>query len=232
VNTDIRNALAGLGPFFSVDAHANHAIPQPPWAPIPTLTAPGERTLAGRVGRVRSALAAGGQREAAEIELRVAASVTHLGLVARLIAPALASTAFGFGIPWTDSRQVWWQDQLGGPFPLSVPEDARTDPVADFLECTGVASITEEVGRRYRLSSHVVWGNVASALNSAARLFGASRPDLAEAVGAAADSVLADARVTGGALRSGGDFQRHSCCLIYRIAGDRSAICGDCVLRR
>ena len=45
-----------------------------------------------------------------------------------------------------------------------------------------------------------------------------------------ADRVLADPRVDGGVLRSGPEFRRNSCCLIYQLAGDREACCGDCVL--
>jgi ferric iron reductase protein FhuF len=46
----------------------------------------------------------------------------------------------------------------------------------------------------------------------------------------AADAILADPRVDGGELRSGEDFRRKSCCLLYRLTGDRVAVCGDCVL--
>ncbi len=83
-----------------------------------------------------------------------------------------------------------------------------------------------------RVSARVLWGNVASAANSAAQLIAGARPDLGEGAYRAADLILADPRVDGGSLRSGTAFRRSSCCLIYRVGGGRSAICGDCVLAR
>jgi len=73
-----------------------------------------------RIDAVRAALAAG--RPVQRIEHKVAASVTHLGLVARLISPALAFVVTTGHLPCTDLSRVWWQDQLGGAFPLSIPD--------------------------------------------------------------------------------------------------------------
>jgi hypothetical protein len=66
------------------------------------------------------ALAERASRPAAEIEPRVAASVTHPGLVARLIAPSVAAAASGRGLGM-GLGELWWQDILGGAMPLSVP---------------------------------------------------------------------------------------------------------------
>jgi hypothetical protein len=48
------------------------------------------RILRDRVAAVRARLAATGGQAPEAVELRVAASVTHLGLLARLVSPALA----------------------------------------------------------------------------------------------------------------------------------------------
>jgi hypothetical protein len=153
--------------------------------------------------------------------------VAHLGLVARLLAPALAATVLAipglrFGVP-----DLWWQDKLGGPYPLSV---ATTPTPAPANNPSAVYAITMTVADRYRIAPRVLWGNVASAVNSAARLIAAARPDLTTVIYGAADSILADPRIDDGALQAGPHFKRRSCCLIYRLAGTRTAVCGDCIL--
>ncbi len=186
--------------------------------------------LDDRVDRVRAALLdrSGGT---ATVERRVAASVAHLGIVARLVAPAVATRALqapgGRDSVSLAPEDLWWQDVLGGPVPLSgVVVDAPPDPLGG----SAVEALTRLVTRRYALSPSVAWGNVASAANSAAAMVGASRPELAEAARAAADAFLARPEVEGGVLRAGPGFRRRSCCLIYRIAGSREAVCGDCIL--
>ncbi|MEP9412854.1 (2Fe-2S)-binding protein [Gordonia sp. VNQ95] len=212
--------LDELGPFFGVARHAasDHAIT--PWTPMSDLLAdPG--ILTDRVARVRGALAAGGP-----VEERVAASVTHLGLVARIIAPAIAVEALGDPPISLRPDDIWWQDELGGPYPLSV---TAAEPGTDSGDSV-VEALTHLVGDTFGVSARTLWGNVASAANSAAQLIAAARPDLQEAARDAADRLLADGRVEGGALRSGPTFRRRSCCLIYQVSGDRRSVCGDCVL--
>lgn len=84
-----------------------------------------------------SALAETSGRPAEEIEPRVAASVAHFGLVARLVAPSVAAAATRCGLGMR-LGVVWWQDTLGGAMPLPVPFPgaAASDPipVADLLE--------------------------------------------------------------------------------------------------
>jgi hypothetical protein len=45
----------------------------------------------------------------------------HLGIVARLVAPALGAAVLGYraDMPLTG---LWWPGEAGGPVPLSVPE--------------------------------------------------------------------------------------------------------------
>ncbi|WP_420120016.1 (2Fe-2S)-binding protein [Nakamurella sp.] len=246
--------LAGLGPFFAVERHDRSDSPSGPWRPLDQLVRPGV-ALDARVRRVRAALAARGGRPADRIELRVAVSVAHLGLVARLIAPAVGATALGVSLAG-DAGSLWWQDELGGPAPLSVaavPGDvadpasmsATATPEAptrvapggsaagagpDPLAGSAIEAITCACLLGYSVSPRVLWGNVASAAVSAAGLVGTARPELAGAARAAADAMLADRRVEAGALRAGPEFRRRSCCLIYRLAGSTAAVCGDCVI--
>ena len=67
---------------------------------------------------MRAALARG--RSPDIVELRVAASVTQLGLVARLLAPTIATAVLEVTRAAIVPNEFWWQDQLGGPFPLSI----------------------------------------------------------------------------------------------------------------
>ncbi len=73
--------------------------------------------LAERVASVRAALAASGGRPAEAVELRVAASVAHLGLVARVVSPLLGLAALHrlpSRPPTLDDLR--WHSALGGAF--------------------------------------------------------------------------------------------------------------------
>lgn len=220
-------AFADFGPFFAVEVHAPGASCAASWRPFTELTS--DRTmLAARIDTVRRALAAGSSQDVTAVDRRVAASVAHLGLVARLVAPGIAAAVLGERVGF-DAASLWWRDELGGPFPLSVPHSPRGRGDQGELS-TVVSAVTDAVAADAGVSRHVLGGNVASAINSAARMVAAARPDLAGTARAVADAMLADPGLEGGVLRSGPGFRRRSCCLIYRVAGDRTAICGDCVL--
>lgn len=223
--------LDELGPFFGIATHTADQRMPPPWMSFAEALNDDSGVLDGRVSRVRAALAAGTD---IVVESRVAASVTHLGLVARIIAPTIGAHTLG-EIRYSQSpTDLWWCDELGGPFPLSMTP-AR--PPADAVEGrpeTGpgdtVTALTTAVGDRFGVSARTLWGNVASAVNSAALLVGAAWPEHAGRARELADQLLADPRIEDGALRAGPEFRRRSCCLIYRVTGDRTAVCGDCVL--
>ena len=216
-----------MGAFFAVDTHEAGTSPTAPWRPLRELLDEPTR-LHERVNSVRAALA--DARPVAGIDVRVAASITHLGVVARILAPTLGAAALGLEQVGLGSDDLWWQDQLGGPFPLSVV-DVTSDDAAPLVG-SAVEAITLATAACYPVSLQVLWGNVASAANSAACLIAGARPDDAHRAYAAADRVLADPRIERGQLHAGPSFRRTSCCLIYRIADTRSAVCGDCVLRR
>jgi len=241
---DVTGGMAALGPFFAVGIHPPDAIPVQPWRPLPDLVEqPG--LLTGRIDAVRTALAAG--RPVQRIEHKVAASVTHLGLVARLIAPALAFVVTTGHLPCTDLSRVWWQDELGGAFPLSVPDITgaalRHQPtdtakgaalLRENLINDLIRALTDAVAATVPVSRLVLQGNVASAINSAATLIGNQRSDLLHASRAMADALLGDLELNPTHSPSGEAFRRSSCCLIYRASEVRSAstesTCGDCIL--
>ena len=190
---------------------------------------------------MRRALAASAGRPAEEIPLRVAASVAHLGLVARLIAPVLAATASHRHL---DMRLagLWWQDKLGGPAPLSIP--APGDPGRGQRDCDlpagnachvllddVIAPITAATSDLVPVSGQVLWGNVASAINGAANHLAGLRPDLGRQAWAAATAFFTCPQLSRERQGPGPAFRRSSCCLIYQLAPDQThGICGDCIL--
>jgi len=176
--------------------------------------------LAERVHAVRARLAVGRAPDA--VELRVAASVTHLGLVARLVSPALAAVAADGVVPDLDLRHTWWQPVLGGAFPLSVAD--TTASIAALVD--GPIRTLVTAVRRFSVSDQVLWGNVASAFYGAAGMIG-------ERANVVVDQLIVRPPLLGTGASAGGRFRRRSCCLIYRAAPGRDgAVCGDCVLVR
>lgn len=231
---DVLDDLAALGPFFAVETHPPGSGPTAPWRLLRELTATAG-PLRTRIEAVRAALAERAGRPAEAIEPRVAASVAHLGLVARLIAPSVAAAAAGRGLGM-GLGEVWWQDTLGGAMPLSVPFPDATagDPalVADLLEEV-IAPLTVAVSNLVTVSPQVLWGNVASAASKAAALVAARHPELSRPAWTAAGAVFATPWLSRERQPPGPDFRRSSCCLIYKVAAGRPrSVCSDCVLRQ
>ncbi|WP_433887664.1 (2Fe-2S)-binding protein [Streptomyces sp. CA-111067] len=228
--------IAALGPFFAVRTHPVGEPPPLPWQPM------GERQLGERVTAVREWLAAAGGQPTGSVELRVAASVAHLGLAARLVSPALAAAVLHRRPLACDVGDLRWQPVLGGPVPLSLPADALGAPRAQQNDEPGlllgrlVDGPLAELARRFEqfgVSPHILLGNSASAVNGAATMIAATRPRLAPRTAEFTASLLARPPLSAqyGTAPDGG-FRRRSCCLIYRAApGGRGALCGDCALR-
>ena len=181
---------------------------------------------------------------AAAVEFRVAASIAQLGLCARLLSPALGAAAAGQAL-LVDAAQARWIPVLGGPFRLSLADTAIAAGPADTAISAGpgtaataallagpITQIVRSV-EAMAVSPRVLWGNVASAVNGAATMIAAARPDLAGPAAEAAAAMLsypALARTYQGRPLTG--FRRRNCCLIYRLSPAAPAYCGDCVLGR
>jgi FhuF 2Fe-2S C-terminal domain len=251
--------LAALGPYFAVDVHSAAAPPQPPWQPLGELIGSPD-ALAARIGEVRDRLAAAAGRPPASVEFRVAASIAQLGLCARLLSPALGAAAAGHALP-VDAAQARWIPALGGPFRLSLPDTALTatavtssavtsnavgnsaagSSAAGSSAAAGPAAAAEPLAgpitqivravQAMAVSPQVLWGNVASAVNGAATMIAAARPDLAAPAAGAAATLLGQPVLAGTYQgRPLTSFRRRNCCLIYRLSPERPAYCGDCVL--
>ena len=226
--------LAALGPYFAVGRHDTSVPPDGQWQPLRVLVDSVE-PLRHRAEQVRSALAAGSGEM---IELKVAASVAHLGLVARLVAPAFGAAVLDARLLELDEAR--WQPVLGGPAPLSLSEGALEGvpydgPLVLALGRTwqqGPVRGLAEQARALSVSPKVATGNVASAVNGAAVMLARTRPDLARRALAMATGLLGGGVLEGSSEgEPGKNFRRLSCCLIYRAAprGPR-VVCGDCVL--
>jgi hypothetical protein len=226
--------LAALGPYFAVDVHRPGSPVRPPWQPLSELTGSPD-ALAGRIGEVRERLAAAAGCPAAAVEFRVAASIAQLGLCARLLSPALGAAAAGRALS-VEVAQARWVPALGGPFRLSLAEEAMAAGPGTVATAALLAGPVTQIVRTVEamaVSPRVLWGNVASAVNGAATMIAAARPDLAGPAAEAAAALLGHPDLAGSyqgrPLRG---FRRRNCCLIYRLSPERAAYCSDCVLGR
>lgn len=219
-----------MNPFFTVETHEPDEGPVPPWTSMSELV-DDPAVLAGRVDQVRSYLAAGTN----DVELRVAASVTQLGLAARLISPVLAR-AIDHKPLMVELADLWWQrDTISSLFPLSLPETKQ--PAVD--DAAALASLIDttltplcDAVTTYGVNQHIAWGNVASAFNGAARMLSQAHPEHQNRTRKILRALVDHPRLAGQAtLNTDGTFRRRDCCLIYRAAPDRAGpLCGDCGL--
>ncbi|MCF3147502.1 (2Fe-2S)-binding protein [Streptomyces platensis] len=246
--------LAALGPFCTFETHPENSELTPPWRALSELAEEGS-ALRERVAAVRASLAANYGRPPEAVEQRVAASVAHLGLMARVISPALGlATLHGLPSRPLTLGDLRWRSSLSGAFPLSLPREAVAPAGAESVQhgydpgsaprpvdalaedlLTGPVHDLVAAFAPFSLSRHILWGNVASAVNGAATGITAATPSLAHPAHAAALTFLQHPRLrnTHTLNPHNARFTRRSCCLIYRATpGGRGALCGDCVLSR
>lgn len=234
--------LTRLGPFFGAKSHDPNIEPAPPWRPMGELL-DDPAVAAARVETSQVFLATAGDLQTDQIELRVAASITHLGLAARTLSPLLAAAVISGHARPTGLRDLRWQPTVGSMFPLSiaglddVPKSTNATPeaMARALAETAIETIAAElyaVFARFGLSERLLLGNVASALNGASTALSSASPEHAPRARALVAALMHQPTLAGTWQISLDDrFQRRSCCLIYRAAPDRDGpLCGDCVL--
>ncbi|MDQ1744369.1 MAG: hypothetical protein QOE23_2708 [Pseudonocardiales bacterium] len=235
--------LARLGPHFALESHPADSAPPGGWRPFAELL----DDLAGRIAVVRAALAVLGGRSAGQVELRVAVSMTQLGLTGRLVCPALGVAVLTGGLLDLDPAGLYWKPGPGNAVALSVPAQAipaAGPPRPDLAEAladtvlAGPVRLLAEAGSRYEVSPQVLWGNVASVVHGVPGLLGAGAPDLRSRADALVTGLLNRPPLRGTSQGPpGAGFRRRSCCLVYRLApaepgraGAAAGVCGDCVL--
>ncbi|MCW2569497.1 MAG: transporter [Mycobacterium sp.] len=208
-------AAATVGPYFAVAVGSDGT---PGWRPAADLYGD-PAVLAGLVGRVRERLGTP--------ETRVAASILFQGWAARLWSVGLAVLVHTGRLPVLTPAALRWRD-VGGTVYLGVehPElgPGSAERLGDLVVGRQLEPLAAAVRRGTPMSGRVLWGNAASALRGAARVFDNGPAGPATAL---ADEVLARDGLRGTLDATG---RRRSCCLYYRVPG--GGLCGDCVLAR
>lgn len=237
----VRNGLDDLGPHFAVETHPPGSSAARPWRVLNELVHD-ETKLQARVSQISDALAAISPFPDQSIDRRSAASLAHLGLVARLIAPTLAMAARSGTVLGLDLASTWWRPVVGRVVPLSIPGTAHPtrdkdaersigDLIADRVLDGPVRELTAAFAA-LSMSPKVLWGNVASAVAGAASLLVNVRPQWTTIISPIIAALLEHPLLAGsGTIDATTRFRRNSCCLLYQIArGTRGTVCSDCVL--
>ncbi|MBT2511084.1 (2Fe-2S)-binding protein [Streptomyces sp. ISL-98] len=221
-------AVASVGGFFALRTEEPEGGEHVPLARIYAGDAPG---LAFRVDKVAARLNAP--------ERRVAASIAHLGLAARLWSIALGPAALYGEFPALPPGDLRWDADRSSPddlwlaAPRTLP--ATADRIREVVQYGHLVPLADALVRDCRISRPLLWGNAGSALAGAAReLHTWARKNGCPEVGERALELAAELfrhpdLCTTGTLE-GAAFRRRSCCLYYRCPS--GGLCGDCVFDR
>ncbi|MPY61310.1 (2Fe-2S)-binding protein [Streptomyces spongiae] len=168
-------------------------------------------------------------------ETRVAVSVAHQGLVARLWAVALGSAALYGHVPDLDPRLLRWDPDAGAPDELWLTE-VRALPagaIGEVVREGHLLPLAAALRERFRMSERLLWGNAGSALMGAVRQLDRwarthGRPDVGDRTRALAADLFAHPDLSD--TLDPATLRRRSCCLYYRVPG--GGLCGDCCFER
>ncbi|MEV5953248.1 (2Fe-2S)-binding protein [Streptomyces sp. NPDC051987] len=244
-------ALRQLGGFF-VLRPVGSAVAGPEAARVgalPTLAEAYEDSTSDGRGNAlarRVDIVAGRLRTA---EPRVAASLAHQGLAARLWSVALGCAVRYGRLPDLGPALLRWDPAATAPddlwFTGPRPRPGGTEPAT--LDGTDPATLADAVVRtvvhghlaplgdalrhRYGLAPGLARGNAGSALAGAVRELDRwaranNRADMVTRTRALADVLFAHPLLSTTGTRAGLAFRRRSCCLYYRVPG--GGVCGDC----
>src|SRR5215212_8700239 len=178
-------AAGALGPFFAVDPLP--AAPSAGWEPYPLLL--GDRAaLRRRVGRTKALLAAPPGREPVDVEDRVAASLTSLGLAARLVSAPLGAALLTGQFPVVPPGAWLVGPPRSGPvgmaaraedgLPWTTPADVAHHVVRHSLEPV-VLPLLDAFAAGFGVPARVLAGNAASSVAGAVQMIAAQRRQLA-----------------------------------------------------
>ncbi|KOG12121.1 MULTISPECIES: (2Fe-2S)-binding protein [Streptomyces] len=194
--------------------------------PLARLYAGEDGPLTARVDRVAARLGTP--------ERRVAASIAHLGLAARLWSTAIGPAALYGRFPDLAPGELHWDGALTSPDDLwwsgSATRPATVDELAAVVLEAHLVPLHAALRRDGGISPRLLWGNAGSALAGALRELSRwaavhRRPDAAERAAALVSGLLARPELAG--TVRGPRLRRSSCCLYYRCPG--GGLCGDCV---
>lgn len=230
-------ALRPLGGFFALRTAPPAAGELP--RPLPTLADTYADTssdvhgdpLTFRVRKVAHALRAP--------ETRIAASVAHQGLAARLWSVALGCAALYGRLPDLDPRLLHWNPDGSAPDDLWLTEVRERPGDAATLAASVLHGHLEPLAAalrtRHPVAPGLLRGNAASALAGAARQLDQwarahGRTDVAARSRTLTAELLTHPLLAATGTLTGTAFRRRSCCLYYRVPG--GGVCGDCCFTR
>ncbi|MFF1629446.1 (2Fe-2S)-binding protein [Streptomyces sp. NPDC058272] len=226
-------ALDALGGFFVLRTGV------PPRGPLPTLaqaytTDRGEireqvypDPITFRVQKVMQSVRAP--------ESRIAVSIAHQALAARLWSIALGAAALYGQVPDLGPELLRWDPDGSAPGDLWLTE-VRALPataVDEVVRAGHLVPLAAALHARYRISPGLLWGNAGSALAGAHRQLDRwaranGRTDVADRAHALASRLFAHPDLSG--TLDPRTLRRRSCCLYYRLPG--GGLCGDCCFGR
>ncbi|MGW7265986.1 (2Fe-2S)-binding protein [Streptomyces sp. NPDC054842] len=168
-------------------------------------------------------------------ETRIAVSVAHQALAARLWSVSLGAAAQYGVLPDLDARRLRWDPDASAPGELWLSE-VRALPATALAEVVldgHLVPLAAALRARYTVSARLLWGNAGAALAGAVRLLDQwaranGRPEAAERVSALAAPLLAHPDLSW--TLAPGTLRRRTCCLYYRLPG--GGLCGDCCFDR
>ncbi|MFC9247455.1 (2Fe-2S)-binding protein [Streptomyces sp. NPDC057136] len=172
-------------------------------------------------------------------ERRVAASIAHLGLAARLWSIALAPAALSGRLPDLSPDLLSWDPAHTSPDDLRLSGtetlEGTADRIREAVQFGHLVPLADALRAEGTISPRLLWGNAGSALGGAVReLVGWARthgrPDVAGRARALAAELFDHPDLSSTGTPHGPAFRRRSCCLYYRCPD--GGLCGDCVFDR
>ncbi|AUG75789.1 hypothetical protein CFP65_0862 [Kitasatospora sp. MMS16-BH015] len=230
-----------MGPYFAVGLGAPGEPAPGGFTPIRELYAPGGPLT------VRVAAATGQLRTS---ETRVAVSVLHLGLAARLWSVALGAAALGPGLPELGPDTLHHRWPADGPLELWLPAP-EPEPAAGHAPDLATAVHRTVIGGHLTplhdtlraitpIAPRLLWGNAASALTGSLQILhtriAPTHPAAAATALRVTQQLLAATPLLGTGVLAPDEFsppsapqrfRRSTCCLYYRLPA--GGTCGDCV---
>ncbi|MGE7436024.1 (2Fe-2S)-binding protein [Kitasatospora sp. NPDC001175] len=225
--TEVFREVTAVGPYFAVEAAVGPGRPTG-FRPLGELYDGGpEGFLAERIATVSARLGTA--------ESRVAASISQLGLAARLWSVTLGAAVLTGTVPDLAPDRAYWHHPPHGMLELRLPAPVRTADLAGALRDGVVTGALAPLATAVRaatptpVSERLLRGNAASALVGAVRQLAAHRPDAGRTAWSLAGELLGHAPLAGTGTLHQTSFRRSTCCLYYRLPN--GGLCGDCVFR-
>lgn len=204
------------------------------WLPLSALV-DDPSVLDARISQTSAALALMGGHATGErvtVEPRVAASLTQMALVGRVIAASMGLAVLGQDARPLLTGNAWCQPVSGPAYPLApfaVPPPA-SDPNGPTLTDTWVEHLAGVLADQHHVPARTLWGNVASVIQATRGIITRATPHHANRADAVASRLLDTPHIDPSERTPGTPFRRHSCCLLHRVTPGRTPVCGDCVL--